>query len=92
LKLPSELRDEVMQRAQIRCEYCLLHEDDAAFPREVEHIISRQHGGETTAANLADACMVCNRYKGSNIASVSSMGSWFRSSILGKANGAISFD
>ena len=30
--------------------------------------------GETTADNLAYACMVCNRYKGSNIASVSPSG------------------
>jgi hypothetical protein len=58
----------------LRCEYCLLHENDAAFPHEVDHIISRQHGGETIAENLAYACMVCNRYKGSNIASVSQSG------------------
>jgi hypothetical protein len=52
----------------------LLHEDDAAFPHEVDHIVSRQHGGATTADNLAYACMVCNRYKGSNVASVSGVG------------------
>ena len=57
-----------------RCEYCLLHEDDAAFPHEVDHIISRQHGGETIADNLAYACLVCNRYKGSNIASIAPSG------------------
>ena len=57
-----------------RCEYCLLHEDDAAFPHEIDHVISRQHGGETSTSNLAYACMVCNRYKGSNIASVSPSG------------------
>jgi HNH endonuclease len=57
-----------------RCEYCLPHERDAAFPHEVDHIISRQHGGETTADNLAYACLVCNRYKGSNVASISRSG------------------
>src|SRR5437764_15363788 len=61
-----------------RCEYCLLHEDDAAFRHEVDHIVSRQHGGETIAENLAYACMVCNRYKGSNIASVSPAGDLVR--------------
>ena len=61
-----------------RCEYCLLHEDDAAFRHEVDHIVSRQHGGETIAENLAYACMVCNRYKGSNIASVSPSGDLVR--------------
>src|SRR5581483_5852423 len=70
----SELRAEVIHRAKSRCEYCLLHEDDAVFPHEVDHIISRQHGGDETPDNLAYACMVCNRYKGSNIASLSASG------------------
>src|SRR5581483_10932259 len=74
LKLSSELRAEVIHRAKSRCEYCLLHEDDAVFPHEVDHIISRQHGGDETPDNLAYACMVCNRYKGSNIASLSASG------------------
>jgi hypothetical protein len=78
LKISGELRAEVVQRAAFRCEYCLLHEDDGAFPHEVDHIISRQHGGDTSADNLAYACMVCNRYKGSNIASVSSSGELIR--------------
>ena len=74
MKISTELRGVVVRRAKLRCEYCLLHESDAAFPHEVDHIISRQHGGGTSAANLAYACMVCNRYKGSNIASVSPSG------------------
>lgn len=36
--------------------------------------MSRQHGGETSAADLAYACMICNRYKGSNIASLGPSG------------------
>ena len=64
----------MVQRAMFRCENCLLHQDDAGFPHEVDHIISRQHGGETITDNLAYACMVCNRYKGSNIASVAPSG------------------
>jgi hypothetical protein len=74
LTIPGELRAEVVRRAKFRCEYCLLHESDAAFPHEIDHIISKQHGGATTADNLAYACMVCNRFKGSNIASVLSSG------------------
>ena len=74
MKIPAELRAEVIQRAMFRCEYCLVHESDAAFSHELDHIISRQHGGETIADNLAYACMICNRYKGSNIASVSPSG------------------
>ena len=74
MNIPAELRAAVVQRAMFRCEYCLLHQDDAGFPHEVDHIISRQHGGETITDNLAYACMVCNRYKGSNIASVAPSG------------------
>lgn len=64
--------------AGLRCEYCLIHEDDGAFFHEVDHIVSRQHGGETTADNLAYACMICNRYKGPNISSVDASGAIVR--------------
>ena len=52
----------------------LLHEDDAAFSHEVDHITGRQHGGQTTADNLAYACMICNRFKGPNVSSVDASG------------------
>jgi 5-methylcytosine-specific restriction endonuclease McrA len=78
LKIPAELRTFVVQRATFRCEYCLIHQDDAAFSHEVDHVISRQHGGQTIESNLAFACMVCNRYKGANIASVADAGSLVR--------------
>jgi len=55
LKLSSELRAEVVRRANFRCEYCLLQEADGVFPHEVDHIISRQHGGNETLDNLACA-------------------------------------
>jgi len=78
LRLSADLRAAVIRRAKSRCEYCLLHEDDGAFAHEVDHIISKQHGGETVAENLAYACMVCNRYKGANISAVASSGDLVR--------------
>lgn len=57
------------ERAAYRCEYCLIHEDDAGFSHEVDHIVSRKHGGTSSEDNLAYACVVCNRNKGSDIAS-----------------------
>ena len=60
-------RAEVIQRAAHRCEYCLIHEIDAGFAHQIDHIISRKHGGRTHAENLALACMICNRHKGSDI-------------------------
>jgi 5-methylcytosine-specific restriction endonuclease McrA len=74
LKIRPELRAQVAQRAGFRCEYCLIHEEDAAFAHEVDHIISRQHRADTTSENLAYACLLCNRFKGTNISSVDSTG------------------
>lgn len=55
-------------RANRRCEYC--HVPSAAFrgPFHVDHILARQHGGQTDLDNLALACGCCNRHKGPNIA------------------------
>lgn len=66
----EEQRAEIAQRAAWRCEYCLIHEEDSGFPHEVDHIISRKHGGPSTSDNLAYACVICNRYKGSDVASI----------------------
>jgi len=68
--ISDELRAEISQRAGERCEYCLIHQDDAAFPHQVDHILSRKHGGSSTRDNLAYACIICNRYKGSDVASI----------------------
>jgi hypothetical protein len=64
------LRVEVARRANYRCEYCLLREEDAGFPHQIDHIISRKHGGLTSADNLAFACMLCNRHKGTDLSSI----------------------
>lgn len=68
----AALRRKVRQRAKNRCEYCLLAEAHAFFSYEPDHIIAEKHGGETSADNLALACFDCNRFKGSDIASIDS--------------------
>lgn len=68
--LTAGLRRLVAERASHRCEYCLIHEDDTFFGCEVDHIISRKHGGGSDAENLAYACLTCNRQKGSDIGSL----------------------
>lgn len=37
---------------------------------EIDHIIAEKHGGCTEAENLALSCTLCNKHKGSDIASV----------------------
>ena len=66
----EQTRADVARRAGHRCEYCLIHEDDAGFPHQIDHIVSRKHGGSSDFANLAYACVLCNRHKGSDIASI----------------------
>jgi hypothetical protein len=68
--VPAPLRGFVIERARGRCEYCLIHNDDAVIDHEVDHIRAEKHGGATNADNLAFACFPCNRYKGTDIASV----------------------
>jgi hypothetical protein len=68
--VPAALRRQLRQRARNRCEYCLLAEEHAFFAHEPDHIVAEKHGGETTLENLALACFDCNRFKGTDIASL----------------------
>lgn len=63
------LRRQVAERAGHRCEYCLLPQAVAFHQHEPDHIVPRQHGGQTQADNLALACLRCNRFKGPNVGS-----------------------
>ncbi len=72
--LPAALRRQMRERAADRCEYCMLAEEDAYLPHEPDHIIAEKHGGTDKLENLALACFDCNRFKGSNIASLDPVG------------------
>ncbi len=68
--VPERLRRQVQERAQGRCEYCLIHEADMYYPHEPDHVIAEKHGGLTSLDNLAWSCFYCNRFKGSDLASI----------------------
>ena len=68
--IPSGLRQEVYDRARGRCEYCLIPETAVLVSHEVDHIIAQKHGGLTESGNLALSCTVCNKYKGTDLASL----------------------
>jgi HNH endonuclease len=70
IHLSPEIRQVVASRANHVCEYCLIAEEDAYFRFQIEHIISRKHSGSSEIDNLAVSCVFCNRYKGSDIASL----------------------
>jgi hypothetical protein len=61
----------VRARADRRCEYCRLHEDeDAYYSFHLEHVTARQHGGEEEPENLAWSCHHCNLNKGPNLTGI----------------------
>lgn len=68
--IPERLRHLVYERADGRCEYCLIHDEDVYMPHEIDHVYAEKHGGETVESNLCLACFDCNRHKGSDIASI----------------------
>ena len=68
--LDPDLRKQVARRAAFRCEYCLLHEEDSFSPHQVDHIISRKHGGRSVLDNLAYCCIRCNAWKGTDLGSL----------------------
>lgn len=68
--IPAALRREIEARAQGRCEYCLMPASAAFIPHQVDHIVARKHGGQATANNLALSCALCNKHKGTDLASL----------------------
>ena len=61
------LRRLVYDRANSSCEYCLMPEIAAFISHQIDHVIAEKHGGKTEADNLALACTICNKYKGSDL-------------------------
>lgn len=56
-------RELVTHRAELRCEYCRLHQAYSELIHHIEHIVARQHGGSDDPGNLALACHRCNLHK-----------------------------
>ncbi|MGB3295394.1 MAG: HNH endonuclease signature motif containing protein [Phormidesmis sp.] len=68
--IPAALRRLVRERASGCCEYCLMPEQLSLITYAIDHVIAEKHGGRTDADNLAFSCLLCNQYKGSDIASL----------------------
>jgi hypothetical protein len=63
----DQLRGEVAERADFRCEYCRIHQDDMFISFEIDHIVAQKHGGGNEIENLAYACPHCNQHKGTDM-------------------------
>lgn len=66
----AALRRQVYERAHGCCEYCLVPETVTLTAHQVDHIVALKHGGLTEADNLALSCALCNKHKGSDLASL----------------------
>ncbi len=64
------LIEELQVLAGNRCDYCRMPTALDPLPFQVDHIIARQHGGETVIENLAWSCLHDNKHKGPNIAGI----------------------
>ena len=63
-KIPAALRRWVIQPANNRCEYCGISQLGQVATFHIDHVIPVVVGGETTAENLALACVSCSLRKG----------------------------
>ncbi|MEM8527233.1 MAG: HNH endonuclease signature motif containing protein [Bacteroidota bacterium] len=68
--ISDKTRQIVAERANFQGEYCRIYEDNSFYTFQIEHIISRKHGGNSELENLAYACPSCNRLKGSDLGSI----------------------
>ncbi len=59
----SDLRRLVRDHFDDRCAYCQTAEHLTATQFEIEHVLPRAAGGDTTFDNLCLACPMCNRFK-----------------------------
>ncbi len=68
--ISESLRQFVIERANNRCEYCLIPHIKPMFRHHVEHILAIKHGGDHEVENLALSCPACNEFKGSDLGSL----------------------
>ncbi|NJL10045.1 MAG: HNH endonuclease [Calothrix sp. SM1_7_51] len=68
--ISSALRKLIYSRANGCCEYCFFPEVVTLTSHEVDHVVAEKHGGLTEANNLALSCILCNKYKGSDLTSI----------------------
>ena len=62
-QIPSRLADFVRNRANERCEYCLIPQASQEATFHIDHITPRAKKGRTVAENLALACVTCSLRK-----------------------------
>ncbi|MCP4942732.1 MAG: HNH endonuclease [Planctomycetaceae bacterium] len=65
--IPVALRKQVLANAGGYCAYCHSAQKLLAVTFEIEHIIPRSAGGQTSESNLCLSCPTCNRHKSNRL-------------------------
>lgn len=68
INIPDNIRILVAHRANFRCEYCKISQEDHFLAFHIDHVIALKHGGKNDIINLAWACADCNQNKGTDLA------------------------
>ena len=63
MSISDEARQTVRARANFRCEYCEVGEDDTGGELTIDHYQPQSAGGADDLDNLVYACYRCNLYK-----------------------------
>lgn len=61
--IPDDLRQQVIERAGSRCEYCTLSQSGQEATFHIDHVAPQIAGGSTNLENLALACVSCSLRK-----------------------------
>jgi len=62
-KIKKDLDEIIRRQAKNRCGYCLNPQELIPYRLEIEHILPKALGGESTEENLWLACRECNAHK-----------------------------
>lgn len=65
MSVSEELSRTIRERAEGRCQYCLMHESFQGATFHIEHVIPQCEGGGSNPENLVLACPGCNLHKAS---------------------------
>lgn len=64
-QLQEDIRQEVLERYNYRCQFCGVtedqHKDERGRGLDIHHIIPRRMGGDDTVKNLISVCVECHR-------------------------------
>jgi hypothetical protein len=65
--ISKSLRQQVINEAGYRCEYCRTSSRLTGMPLVMDHILPSSLGGNDELENLAACCYRCNEFKGAKI-------------------------